>query len=109
MDSNKILRELRVVQKKYEHECTPTFGICVSAMAKDSADTIEELQEKIKELIKDTNNKIHSDYEECDCRLCTNQYNLETCPNPGNEKVINCSKYVVCEHGVADLTEEDIK
>jgi len=43
MDAEKMIRELRVVQKKHKEDKLDTFEITISAMAKDSADMIESL------------------------------------------------------------------
>ena len=42
-----IARELRNVQEKYKDAVTDTFGVRISDMAKDCADTIESLQAEL--------------------------------------------------------------
>lgn len=42
-----ISKELRLIQKKYRDRPTATFDVCISHMAKDAADTIDELLNKV--------------------------------------------------------------
>lgn len=48
-NAEKVLANLRQVEKKYKLAFTPTFNIVISDMAKDSADAIEELLKIITE------------------------------------------------------------
>ena len=48
MKPQDVLRELRNVQEKHKNDFVTTFGICVSDMARDSANTIETLVGHVK-------------------------------------------------------------
>jgi len=50
MDAELISRQLRGVQEKHKDDKIPTFGLCVSDMARDAADTIDELLAENKRL-----------------------------------------------------------
>lgn len=48
MTPENIIKELRLIQEQYRNKPTATFDVCISHMAKDAADTIDELLNKIK-------------------------------------------------------------
>lgn len=50
MDPKTVLRDLRNVQEHHKNDFTPTFQISVSDMARDAANTIESLINKVESL-----------------------------------------------------------
>ena len=42
-EAKEILRKLRATQKQHKDDITPTFGVCISDMARDAGDAIESL------------------------------------------------------------------
>lgn len=48
-ESEEILRNLRSIQEQHKNDVVLTFGICISDMARDSADSIESLLFLVKE------------------------------------------------------------
>jgi len=47
MTPSEVCRELRLVQEKYKDKTYDTFDVRISDMAKDAADAIDELLEKV--------------------------------------------------------------
>jgi hypothetical protein len=46
MSPIEVLRQLRYQQEKHKDDKVPTFGICISDMARDAANSIDELLRK---------------------------------------------------------------
>ena len=42
-EAKEILRKLRATQEQHKNDKTPTFGVCISDMARDAGDAIESL------------------------------------------------------------------
>lgn len=88
-----ILRQLRMVQEKYENKFVPTFELRVGDMAKDSADSIDILLEEIEHM---KTYKLFTDAirELPNCDTCANikwcKYKVEWEEN----KRYNCPLYV---------------
>lgn len=58
-----VLNQLRLVEKKYKDVKTDTFQVNISAMAKDAADAIDELINKVI-VLEDTLDNIEENKEE---------------------------------------------
>lgn len=81
MTPREVARELRNVQEKHKDDVTPTFGTCISDMARDAANAIEGLLAFV-DMIYGLNN----------CNVCTN-VNCPFRPKLGETIRYNCPIY----------------
>lgn len=83
METEKMIKELRSIEKKYANEPAETFRVRIADMAKDCANKIEELNNQIKEITKVPEVKIRKCYyhpcAQCINNICTSSEEL--CPH----------------------------